>query len=622
MRKLFRSQTSFELLRTMSLSPSQSWTLTELARLLDKDSANVLRELAILQEEGYVSVGDEDKKTYRFNQQSFIKQELQALFLRLEEGDFSQRFKRTWLLAEDIPNMCPFFSKIWLECFVKQFAEPGGRAYERVVAIYRDYHICFYYDEYDAHAVAEHLVKKMAEDPGFMEEVNRQIITTSDALKMFSEHLPDARLESLSDDQVWSFYAKHEELHTQYYQWGWIPPAADMFGGQLTEYGKRLLHQVGVAEERLNEVLSLLTQPTRPSLLKEEQDALARIGCLVQADPNQLVIFKDLFRKLKEEDVKLFGLYEHTPKYEEHFEGMVRALVDRVRPDVLKAVRDHYATYFYTRFLFTEEQGTYSFEHYLKSLVRLVNADPDLAATLRREAEQMEMVVIERKRCLESLSLSKDQVRFFDAWGEFMVTKIYRRFAQLFALYRMVPVIEDIGRRLGLTIKEVKFMTTQEIHAALFDRRLDVEAVRARVSLSAYYADATGGAFYSGKMAKRIAKEIESPAQALTQEIRGQCGCPGVVSGIVRIVNIHEDMSKVSVGDILVSISTQPDLIPAMKKAAGFVTDQGGVTSHAAIVAREMNKPCVIGTKHASKVLKDGMKVEVDANKGVVRVLE
>ncbi|MBP6945210.1 hypothetical protein KBB85_04270, partial [Patescibacteria group bacterium] len=261
------------------------------------------------------------------------------------------------------------------------------------------------------------------------------------------------------------------------------------------------------------------------------------------------------------------------------------------------------------------------FEHYLKSLVRLVNADPDLAATLRREAEQMDTVVIERKRCLESLSLSKGQVCFFDAWGEFMVTKIYRRFAQLFALYRMVPVIEDIGRRLGLTIKEVKFMTTQEIHAALFDRRLDVEAVRARVSLSAYYADATGGAFYSGKMAERIAKEIESPAQALTQEIRGQCGCPGVVSGIVRIVNIPEDMSKVSVGDILVSISTQPDLIPAMKKAAGFVTDQGGVTSHAAIVAREMNKPCVIGTKHASKVLKDGMKVEVDANKGVVRVL-
>jgi hypothetical protein len=77
----------------MSLSPSQSWTLTELARLLDKDSANVLRELAILQEEGYVSVGDEDKKTYRFNQQSFIKQELQALFLRLEEGDFSQRMQ-------------------------------------------------------------------------------------------------------------------------------------------------------------------------------------------------------------------------------------------------------------------------------------------------------------------------------------------------------------------------------------------------------------------------------------------------------------------------------------------------------------------------------------------------
>ena len=78
-------------------------------------------------------------------------------------------------------------------------------------------------------------------------------------------------------------------------------------------------------------------------------------------------------------------------------------------------------------------------------------------------------------------------------------------------------------------------------------------------------------------------------------------------------------MHKMKDGDILVSISTQPDLLPAMKKAAAFITDQGGVTSHAAIVAREMKTPCVIATKIATKVLKDGDIVEVDADKGIVR---
>ena len=67
---------------------------------------------------------------------------------------------------------------------------------------------------------------------------------------------------------------------------------------------------------------------------------------------------------------------------------------------------------------------------------------------------------------------------------------------------------------------------------------------------------------------------------------------------------------------------TTPDFVPAMKKAAAIVTEQGGITSHAAIVSRELGVPCVIGTKIATRVLKDGDLVEVDANKGIVRKVE
>ncbi len=67
---------------------------------------------------------------------------------------------------------------------------------------------------------------------------------------------------------------------------------------------------------------------------------------------------------------------------------------------------------------------------------------------------------------------------------------------------------------------------------------------------------------------------------------------------------------------------TRPDYLPAMKKASAFVTDEGGITCHAAIVAREMKKPCIVGTKIATKILKDGDEVEVDANAGMIRVLK
>lgn len=67
---------------------------------------------------------------------------------------------------------------------------------------------------------------------------------------------------------------------------------------------------------------------------------------------------------------------------------------------------------------------------------------------------------------------------------------------------------------------------------------------------------------------------------------------------------------------------TTPDYLPAMNKAAAFITDEGGVTCHAAIVAREIGKPCIIGTKFATKILKNGDMVEVDADSGVVRIMK
>ncbi len=67
---------------------------------------------------------------------------------------------------------------------------------------------------------------------------------------------------------------------------------------------------------------------------------------------------------------------------------------------------------------------------------------------------------------------------------------------------------------------------------------------------------------------------------------------------------------------------TTPEMVPAMKKAGAFVTDEGGVTCHAAIIAREMKKPCIIGTKIATKVLKTGDMVKVDAEKGIVRIIK
>ncbi len=93
---------------------------------------------------------------------------------------------------------------------------------------------------------------------------------------------------------------------------------------------------------------------------------------------------------------------------------------------------------------------------------------------------------------------------------------------------------------------------------------------------------------------------------------------PGIASGPVRIVHKLDQLDKVGDGDVIVTEMTTPDMVPAMKRAAGIVTDEGGMTSHAAIVSRELGVPAVVGTGNATELLGDGQMVTLDGDKGTI----
>ena len=103
--------------------------------------------------------------------------------------------------------------------------------------------------------------------------------------------------------------------------------------------------------------------------------------------------------------------------------------------------------------------------------------------------------------------------------------------------------------------------------------------------------------------------------------IRGQIAHKGIANGRVRIIRLKNEINAIQQGEILVAPMTTPFYVPAVKIAAAIVTDEGGVTCHAAIVSRELGVPCVIGTKVATQVLKNGDEVEVDADNGIIKIL-
>ena len=96
---------------------------------------------------------------------------------------------------------------------------------------------------------------------------------------------------------------------------------------------------------------------------------------------------------------------------------------------------------------------------------------------------------------------------------------------------------------------------------------------------------------------------------------------PGKAIGRAKIIFRTKSRVQIKPKEILIAKMTQPEHLAAMKKAAAIVTDEGGMLCHAAIVARELKIPCIIGTKIATQVFKDGDLVEVDANKGIVSKL-
>ena len=100
--------------------------------------------------------------------------------------------------------------------------------------------------------------------------------------------------------------------------------------------------------------------------------------------------------------------------------------------------------------------------------------------------------------------------------------------------------------------------------------------------------------------------------------LQGQSASPGVGAGIVKIIKSMEDLPKIKKGDVLVTEMTNPDMVVAMQKSAAIVTDEGGMTSHAAIVSREMGIPCIVGTETATQDLKEGMRITVDGSSGKV----
>ena len=132
---------------------------------------------------------------------------------------------------------------------------------------------------------------------------------------------------------------------------------------------------------------------------------------------------------------------------------------------------------------------------------------------------------------------------------------------------------------------------------------------------------------WSGNDAKKMLSELIPVFNTSIHILKGQIGWKGKVRARCYVIhwdakNVTDEIRRMPLGAVLIAGQTRPQLMPAIQKAAAIVTDEGGLLSHAAIVSRELGKPCVIGTKYATKVFSTGDLLDVDADIGIVKLIE
>lgn len=507
----------------------------------------------------------------------------------LEPSDLSA--DDPWMLAEDIPNIDFFFSQIWLQSFVNDLEKSCGRNYAKILGVFCGPDMKFYYGKSDCHAMAKHLVRKIKAEPSFGDAINANILRFSDELQAHARTIP-SDVSKLSNDALCDLIETHVRIHTRLYEWGWLSNATDMFYPEYTDYLKAYLRKFASSEEEVNAWFITLSAPDSFSAEALQHQELLGLAIDLQNDEKSRHLFAS---------------------------GDKRKIKSGLSPVFVSRIEAYAKKYEPIGALWMGKP--FSSDHYLEELSSLFTSEKSPAEQFEAAQDDLAAKTAAKEELFQKLGIDEKHRHLFLIFSGFMISKFYRRYAQLRALYALRPVFAEISKRFGLSGLAARLLLTQEYRPLLVDGTFDLSCLKEREKLLVLYSEKGVNRIFAGNVGLELAKSAEEKIDTSARQLSGQCACLGKAQGKAKIILSAADMPKMNQGDILVAIATNPDVVPAMKKAGAIVTEQGGVTCHAAIVSRELNIPCVIGTKIATRWLKDGDWVEVDAGRGIVRKL-
>lgn len=260
-------------------------------------------------------------------------------------------------------------------------------------------------------------------------------------------------------------------------------------------------------------------------------------------------------------------------------------------------------------------------DDYLKKAIHFRKNRPS-QAQLNKMASLVQRAAENRKKLLKKYGFSSIVRHWLAVLDRYAYYHDRRKEMQCRSIYAFHLWLRAAGRQLGISAKDLEWFYSHEIFKFLRGQKFNRRELVARKKTMFVLADKSRLMIFSGGRALTKRQQTLGSFVRAVAELKGLGVTSGIVRARARVCNgVAEASRKVKGGDVLICGMTLPEYVPVMKRAAAIVTDEGGITCHAAIVARELHKPCIVGTKIATKVFKDGDQVEVDAGEGVIRKL-
>lgn len=481
-------------------------------------------------------------------------------------------------------RMSPFPNYLSMEAICSVMKKTLGKAYSSIVMAFQGNTFYLFMDETEYDRIAEYCLEKIEKNPRFLKTLVRKVHERGKVLLSHSSICAKKDLSSMSDSALaracGTWEKKYKELYAHYFP---IITSERILAERLRALLRNSLATPGDCEH----AFTVLTKEYSAMVSRKEEEALLSIASQIRN--------KKLVSRLDLETAS--------------------DVLRKKQPILHRLIVKHVRAYYWVTRDYEDPSITYA-DVVVKLKKAVADSPSKKLAALRTEEKK---TLAEQKSLLGRLKLTAHELALFQAFRDGVLLKEMRKKYVSQSLAAWDPVLIEIGKRAGLTLRQVRFLKTADVVPVLKGKEL-FHVVNERIEKSLWWchpkADVLTGASADAFFKEYI--EVSSDQKSF----QGTIVSSGTAKGRVKIVMNPTDVAKIEQGDILVTVQAVPSMAPAFKKASAVIADGGtGITSHTATLAREVGIPGLTGAKIATRLLRDGDLVEVDAIKGIVSIL-